>query len=114
MRADAGDVETFVEVLAAKLEQAVPGATTVERRRDGMFGPKKVRRIAVDTGRMRLELKADGASIQTMAARLSAGIVLKSEEMPTDVWLSALAEALADQARRSETTRRALDRLLNG
>ena len=114
LRADAGDVETFVEALASKLEQAVPGATTVERRRDGMFGPKKVRRIAINTRRMRLELRAGGASIQTMCARLSGGIVLKSEEVSTDVWLRALAEALADQARSSQTTRQALERLLNG
>jgi len=114
LRADSGDVETFVEALAAKLEQAVPRATSVERRRDGMFGPKRVRRIAVDTGRVRLELNAAGTSIQTTCARLSGGIVLKSEEVPTDVWLRALAEALADQARESETTRQALERLLNG
>jgi hypothetical protein len=33
--------------------------------------------------------------------------------VPTDVWLRALAEALADQARESQTTRQALERLLN-
>ena len=113
LRADTGDVETFVEALASKLEQAVPRATTVERRREGMFGPKKVRRISIDTGRTRLELRAGGASIQTMCARLSGGIVLKSEEVSTDAWLRALAEALAEQARDSQTTRQALDRLLN-
>ena len=113
LRSDATDVETFVEVLASKLEQAAPRTTTVERRRDGMFGPKKVRRIAVDAGRLRLELRAEGASINTTCARLSGGIVLKSDEVSTDEWLRTLAEALADQARQSQTTRQALDRLLN-
>ena len=70
-------------------------------------------RISIDTGRTRLELRAGGASIQTMCARLSGGIVLKSEEVSTDAWLRALAEALAEQARDSQTTRQALDRLLN-
>jgi hypothetical protein len=114
LRADAADVETFVEALASKLEQALPRATTVERRRDGMFGAKKVRRIAVDTGRVRLELRTNGGSIQTTCARLSGGIVLKSEDVATDVWLRSLAEALAHQAQESDTTRQALERLLNG
>jgi hypothetical protein len=114
LRADASDVRAFVEALAVKLEQAVPEAATVERRRDGMFGPKRVRRIAVDAGGQRMELRAGGSSLQTLCARVSGGIVLKNEELPTDAWLRALGEALADQARQSQTTRQALERLLNG
>lgn len=113
LRADAGDLHAFVEALAVKLEEAVPGSVTVERRRDGMFGPKQVRRIALDAGGQRLELRTAGASLQTSCARLSAGIVLKSETVSTDDWLRALGEALADQARHSSATRQALERLLN-
>jgi hypothetical protein len=113
LRADTSDLRAFVEALATKLEDAVPGAVSVERRRDGLFGPKQVRRIAVEASGQRLELQAAGASIQTRCARLSGGIVLKSEEVPTDEWLRALSEALADQARISQTTRQALERLLN-
>ncbi|MGA9859453.1 MAG: hypothetical protein WBQ18_16430 [Solirubrobacteraceae bacterium] len=112
LRADAGDLRAFVEALAVKLEEAVPGAVTVDRRRDGMFGPKRVRRIALDAGGQRLELRADGGAIQTTAARLSGGIVLKNEELPTDDWLRILGEALAAQAQHSTTTRQALERLL--
>jgi hypothetical protein len=112
LRADAGDLRAFVEALAVKLEEAVPGAVTVDRRRDGMFGPKRVRRIALDAGGQRLELRTDGGAIQTTAARLSGGIVLKNEELPTDDWLRILGEALAAQAQHSTTTRQALERLL--
>lgn len=114
LRADAGDLGAFVEALATKLEQAVPGAVKVERRRDGMFGPKRVRRIALDAGGQRLELRADGATVQTTCSRLSGGIVLKREECDSDSWLRALGEALAIQARHSKSTRQALERLLNG
>ena len=113
LRADMSDLRAFVEALAVKLEDAVPGAVSVERRRDGMFGRKLVRRVALDAGGQRLELRADGASIQTRCARVSGGIVLKNEDMPTDEWLRTLGEALADQARSSLTTRQALERLLN-
>ena len=49
LRADTSDLNAFVESLAAKLEEAVPGAARVDRRRSGMFGPK-----AVSGGRGRL------------------------------------------------------------
>jgi hypothetical protein len=114
LRADAGDLGAFVEALAVKLEEAVPGGVRVERRRDGMFGPKLVRRITLDAGGRRLELRKDSGAIQTYSSRLSGGIVLKSEELTTDEWLRALGEVLALQARHSQSTRQALERLLNG
>jgi hypothetical protein len=113
LRVDSTDVATFVEALAVKLEEAIPGVVAVERRREGMFGPKLVRRIAVDAGGQRLELRRLSGGIETKCSRLSGGIVLKSEDVDTDTWLRALGEALAEQARRSETTRQALERLLN-
>ena len=113
LRADHGDLGAFVEALATKLEQAVPGAVRVERRRDGLFGAKLVRQISLDAGDQRLELRRAGAGIQTRCGRLSGGIVLKSETLDTEAWLNALSAALAAEAQRSQTTRQALERLLN-
>lgn len=112
LRADSSDVSAFVESLAAKLEEAVPGRVRVDRRRSGMFGPKAVQGVAVDLGDRRLELRAERGSVQTRCARLSGGIVLKNEVLGTDEWLAVLSDALAAEARRSETTRKALERLL--
>ncbi|HTU87046.1 MAG TPA: hypothetical protein VMF57_15825 [Solirubrobacteraceae bacterium] len=114
LRADSGDLNAFVESLAAKLEEAVPGRTKVERRRSGMFGPKSVRRITVDLGDRRLDLRYEGAGVQTQFSKLSGGIVLKNQAVDADAWLAALSEALAGEAKRSETTRKALERLLTG
>jgi hypothetical protein len=113
LRADVSDLGAFVEALAVKLEDAVPGGVRVERRRAGLFGPKRVSRISLDAGDQRLELRADDGRIETRCARLSGGIVLKSEALATDAWLDALSRALADEARSSQTTRQALERLLN-
>jgi hypothetical protein len=112
LRADSSDLSAFVESLAAKLEQALPSRARVVRRRAGMFGPKAVRSLTVDLGDQRLELQAEGGGVQTRCARLSGGIVLKNEALETEAWLAMLSEALAAEAQRSETTRRALERLL--
>ena len=85
----------------------------MERRREGLFGPKQVRRIALDAGSTRLELLTRRRRRdQTRCSRTSGGIVLKNEQLDTDAWLGALGEALADEAQRSERTRQALQRLL--
>ena len=112
LRADSSDLSAFVENLAAKLEEAVPARVRVDRRRSGMFGPKAVRALAVDLGERRLDLRIEGGTVQTTCARLSGGIVLKNEVLETDEWLAMLGDALATEARRSETTRKALERLL--
>jgi hypothetical protein len=111
LRADTSDLDTFVESLAVKLEDAIPKRVRVDRRRGGMFGPKLVRLIVVDLGDQRLELRAS-PTLETRRAKLSGGIVLKSEQVDIDAWLAALGEALAAEARRSESTRQALQRLL--
>jgi hypothetical protein len=112
LRADSSDVGAFLESLAVKLEEAVPGHVQVQRRRSGLFGGKRVQTIAFDAGERRLDLRVQAGSLEARSARLSGGIVLKSEPIDTEAWLSALGEALAAEARRSEATRRALERLL--
>ena len=114
LRADAGDLDAFVEGLAAKLELTIPGKVKITRRRDSMLGPKRVCQIALDAGGERLELVKNGTLVETRRARLSGGIVLKTEPLPTDAWIEALGEALKAEAQRSDTTRQALERLLTG
>jgi hypothetical protein len=113
LRADSSDVGVFVEGLASKLEALLPGRVKVQRSKRGMFGPKLVRRIALDADGRRLELlRGDGDVIETNLAKISGGIVLKTEQVGTGEWLITLGEVLRTEAERSEQTRQALERLL--
>lgn len=112
LRADSSDLSAFVEGLATKLEEAVPGNVKVYRWRGGFRRPKRVQRIVLDGADKRLELRFSGGSIETSSSRLSGGIVLKSEEVGVDEWITALSEVIAAEAQRSATTRQALERLL--
>jgi hypothetical protein len=113
LRADAGDAGAFVEGLASKLESALPAHVKVERRRRGLMGPKLVRKLTVEGAGQRLDLlRGEGNDVELRRARVSGGIVLKSETLESEEWIAALGETLADEAQRSEQTRRALERLM--
>ncbi|MGI8967636.1 MAG: hypothetical protein ACR2GA_00830 [Chloroflexota bacterium] len=113
LRADSGDLVTFVDVLAAKLEGALPGSTVVERS-GGRFGrPKQVRGIKVSLGDERFDLQMRNSQVETTHARAVRGIVLKTEELPLDAWIDELSQTLNAEAQRSDSARRALERLLN-
>jgi hypothetical protein len=113
LRADASDLSAYTEALAAKLEEALPAGVTVQRGRQGMFGPRRVRAISVDAGGERLMLQTDGDQIATSCARVSGGIVLKTEPIAFETWLDRLSRNLAARARESQGTRQALQRLLD-
>jgi hypothetical protein len=112
LRADSADLGEFAEVLAVKLEGAIPAQTRVERRRSGLRGPKRVRRIEVALPSERLELQSTDGSVQTSWARVSGGIVLKRETVGVQEWVQMLSRALATEAQRSQDARLALGRLL--
>lgn len=112
LRADATDLSTFIEALAAKLETALPAAVQVKRGREGLRGPKLVKEIVVQTGDVRLELRRQGHGIESLRARTSGGIVLKTERLDIDAWLETLTQILEVESQRSQLTRQALARLL--
>jgi hypothetical protein len=114
LRADAEDLATFMESLAAKLEAALPGGVTVHRWRSRVFGPKAVGKIVVDIGGERLELGYDRSAerLEARRARLSGGITLSTESVSIEAWIEALSEGLAREAEHSSQTRQVLERLL--
>jgi len=115
LRSSSGDLKTFVEVLADKLEQALPGRVTVERRAVRRFSKeKRVARIELALGDSRYIAVAQGGALETRCAKAVRGVVLKNEALPLDAWLESLARELATEAEASEQSRLALEQLLRG
>lgn len=114
LRADAGDLPTFVEVFAGKLEGALGARVQVERHAKKLLSHDKVvRMITVALGDMRYTLTSDPPGvIVTMRAKAVRGIVLKSERLELAPWIESLARDLAAEAQSSEQARMALQRLL--
>jgi hypothetical protein len=115
LRASSGDLKTFVEVLADKLEQALPGRVEVERRAVRLFSKeKRAVRIEVALGDNRYVAVAQGGALETRCAKAVRGVVLKSEVLSLEGWLEALGRGLTVEAEASEQSRLALEELLRG
>jgi len=115
LRSSSGDLATFVEVLADKLERALPGRVAVERRAVRRFSKeKRVARIELALGDNRYIAVAQDGALETRCAKAVRGVVLKTEELPLEAWLDALARELATEADANEQSRLALEQLLQG
>ena len=114
LRADTSDTAAFLEALAAKLDDALPGQVAVERKGRMFGGPKRVRRIEVRIGDAHYELEADGGAVSARRRSVVRGIALKSEDLGVDAWIDGLSRELHALAQRSEQGRVALERLLTG
>jgi hypothetical protein len=113
LRADRGDLAAGVEVLARKLEDALPRETTVERRAKRLLSRDKVvETIEVRLGVSRYALRAQGGEIEAERAQEVRGVVIKREQLGFDEWVTSLLAELGDAARGSADARTALDRLL--
>lgn len=113
LRASSSDLKIFVEVLADKLEQALPGRVQVERRGTRFLGKeKRVERVQCQLGDQRYVLVARDGTVDTQRATAVRGVVLKTDQIPLDEWLDALAGDLAAEAQTSERARLALQQLL--
>jgi hypothetical protein len=112
LRADAGDLRVFVEALASKLEQILPGRCRV--RRAGFRGKGSVHEISVDLGDGRYELTQDDGAVTARRSSVVRGITLKNEELGLDEWIDSLAAQVVAEAGKSERGRVALQKLLSG
>ena len=114
LRASSSDLKTFVEVLAEKLEGALPGRVQVGRRSTRFLGKeKRVEQIQCQLGDARYVLSTRNG-LEARRAKVVRGVVLKTDELSFDEWLGALAHDLAVEAETNERAQLALQELLVG
>ena len=115
LRADGAEMAMSIEVLGARLEQALPEITLVERRRVGGFRSRRheVQRIAVNLGEEQFELRRAGAGARCTRHKVVRGITLNRQEMSMADWINELNAAVARSAEVSEKDRLALGKLLS-
>ena len=114
LRADGAELESSIDLIASKLEQALPRHASVERRKVGGFRSKRteVRRIVVTLGDERFELVAADRGLQCTRNKVVRGITLSHDELSTSEWIAALLAAVGRTAEVTEHDRSALEGLL--
>src|SRR5579864_6238589 len=113
LRADASDARVLAEALAAKLGEALPDQTTIRRKGGRLISrEKRLESLEVQLGEETFALTLSGEKAQASQAKSVRGVVIKRQELPLEVWLEALSDALSAEAQRSETARLSLERLL--
>lgn len=109
LRADTADLAMFLDVIAVKLSDALPGHTRVER---SGWPRRQIRAVSVDMGDRQFRLhRAHG--IQADIAHVVKGVTLSTQRVGVDEWLRALATSLSEFAAAQARGREALDRLLH-
>jgi hypothetical protein len=113
LRADGAELLVGVEVLARKLEDALPRETTVRRRNKRLFGGGKVvESVEVRLGTTRYRLDVDRERIGCERSQEVRGVVIKREPLELADWVGALTAELSEQAADSAEARSALQRLV--
>lgn len=114
LRANAADTQALVEVLAAKLENALPHQTIVARRRTRLFAKaKRTHRISLQLGDETYTLTVQANQAHGHRAITIGRTIVKSQDLTLDAWISAVSQRLTAEAARSEAARQALQRLLD-
>jgi hypothetical protein len=102
LRRSESDLRAFMEALAVRLEGALPGRVSVERRRDGLFSKTShVARLSVRGERAVYDLGCGAGRLEPTRAKLVRGVVISSSPISPKDWLSevrAEVQALAEKA----------------
>ena len=113
LRADGADTAVYVEVLARKLEDALPAETSVHRRAKGLLSREKVvDTIEVTLGDQRYALERQGRALTATREQEVRGVVIKREPLELDAWVAGLTARLRELAAGSAAARAALERLV--
>jgi len=111
--ADGGDIQLMFRLLVERLAEALGDRLRVERagrlRKDG-----QIRRIEIQLAGTQYIAELQGGAPQFLLARISGGIRIRSESTGVAAWLSALLEALNQEAQHSTVTRQALETIIIG
>jgi hypothetical protein len=108
---DAKTLSAGFEGLLAIFQQTLPQQTTVSR--SGLLF-KKVNGFDVTLDELTFRLTRSGDKLVAQRVATVGGIRLKTETMPLEAWITALAEQLAEMASQSGAARDAFARLPRG
>lgn len=108
---DSQDIDTFIEVLANRLQGSMPRIVTIKR--GGFFGKDRpVKQLSVQFEQWQYQLNRDKGHANFSRVKLVGGVGIKTETLSLAEWIQGLAQELVQFARDHEETRQALENFL--
>jgi hypothetical protein len=117
LRRQSDDLSMYAGFLINSLSAALPADMVTVERKTGLFGRAKddapVLAVSVLLGDQQFTLRRPGVGhrVRATVGHVSAGIVLRTDEVTMDAWSRRLAAALAGVAEQDATAAQALSRL---
>jgi hypothetical protein len=108
------DVRIMMKVLVNGLASTLGGRLVVERRGGLLRKSEEIRTVQVTLGDDVLRAEIDGASVRCTVGHSSGGIRIRSDQVDMGTWLKRLLGALQAEAKQSESTRLALEKIMIG
>lgn len=97
-----GDLRAFLEGLATRMEGAIPGHVTVQRKPDGLFSSTShVVKVAIDTGANIYVVALERNHLTALRAKSVRGVTLKTETLDFPDWLNSLNADIQQLAERA-------------
>ncbi len=108
------DVRIMLKLLVNGLASTLGGRLVVERRGGLLRKSEEIRSVQVTLGDDVLRAEIDGASVRCTVGHSSGGIRIRSDQVDMGTWLKRLLGALQAEAKQSESTRLALEKIMIG
>ena len=97
LRKSEADLRVFMAALAARLETALPGRVSVDRKRDGLFSSTThVVKIDMTADTAAYTITLDGHGLKTNRAKVVRGVTISSAALPVAEWMSQVRAVVAD------------------
>ncbi len=111
----ARDTRGFLPLLAIVLEGALPEETEITRKGGLFVRQKPIQKVAVTLGDTTYAMEDTGRGpLSAQRIKVVRGIVLKTETVPVDEWLTELSAHVSARAGQNERAFFALQKLLEG
>jgi hypothetical protein len=96
LRKSEQDLRAFIGALATRLDMAVPGRVTIDRKRDGLFATTShVVRVQLATDNAAYAIALDRGGVTTTRAKVVRGVVLSTSPIAPREWLAEVRAAVA-------------------
>lgn len=106
------DIPLLLSVLAKKFEAALPERVQVSRR-SGLFSrDNAITSITLQFDNLHYALKSKGSRLESLRQKVVHDVVLKTDHISFDDWISEVLEQLIQESRQSAHARDMLDRFL--